>query len=97
MRTETHEIMANHESYSWNYINCGLSNFSKTFFVGSLSSFGSSNSFSIRDASHSRITSTPIIASPNKRQPQNKLKILNINCQSIFNKVQEFWALVETE
>ena len=94
MRTETDEIMANH---SWNCINCGLPNFRTTLFDGSLSSFGSSNSFRILDASHLRITSSPSEASPKNRQPQSKLKILNINSQSIVNKVQEFWSLVETE
>ena len=76
---------------------CGLPNFSTTFFDSSLSSFASSNSFSAIDASHSCITSTPNKTAPKKRQPQTKLKILNINCLSIVNKVKEFWALVETE
>ena len=97
MRTEVHEIMANHDSYSWNCINCGLPNFSTTFFNGSLSLFGSSNSFSILEASHSRTTSTPCKTTTKKSQPQRKLKILNFNCQSIVNKVQNFWLMVETE
>ena len=89
--------MANHESYSWSCIKCGLPNFSTTFFYSSLSSFASSNTFSSLDASHSRTTSTPSKTEPKKHRPQKRLKILNINCQSIVNKVQEFWGLVETE
>ena len=97
MRSEIHEVMANHESYSWSCMKCGLPNFSSTFFDSSLSSFASSNTFSTLDASHSHTTSTPRKVAPKKNQSQPKLKILNLNCQSIVNKVQEFWALVETE
>ena len=97
MRSEIHEVMAKHESYSWSCMKCGLPNFSSTFFDSSLSSFASSNTFSTLDASHSHTTSTPRKVAPQKNQSQPKLKILNLNCQSIVNKVQEFWALVETE
>ena len=74
MRSEIHDVMANHESYSWSCMKCGLPNFSTTFFDSSHSSFASSNSFSTFDASHSRITSTPNKTAPKKRQPQTKLK-----------------------
>ena len=65
MKTEIHEIMVNHKSYSLSCIKCGLPNFSTTFFDSSLSSFASSNTFSSLDASHSRTTSTPSKTVPN--------------------------------
>ena len=33
MRSEIHDVMANHESYSWSCMKCGLPNFSTTFLI----------------------------------------------------------------
>lgn len=100
MSIEMHKIMAEHESYSWNCMKCGLPNFSTAFYDSSLSSFNSSNSFSNLDFSHSPLTSTPgkkLSQQFLKKQIPKKLKILNINFQSIVNKVQEFHCLIDTE
>ena len=59
-----------------------------------------SNSFSALDTSQSPLTSTPgkkLSRAFAKKQTPKKLKVLNINFQSVVNKVQEFHCLLDTE
>ena len=56
MGLEIHQVMVEHESYTWVCTKCGLPNFSTTFFETSLSSF---NSFSELDVSQCPLASTP--------------------------------------
>ena len=69
-------------------------------FETSESSFELSNSFSALDTSQSPLTSTPakkLSRTFAKKQTPKKLKVLNINFQSVVNKVQEFHCLLDTE
>ena len=81
------------------FLNCGL-NLNTTYFDISETSFELSNSFTALDTSQPPLISTPakklsrVFA--RKQLPKN-LKVLNINFQSIVNKVQEFCCLVDTE
>ena len=96
----TDKVNVDHDSYSWSCLKCGLPNFSTTFFETSESSFELSNSFSALDTSQSPLTSTPakkLSRAFAKKQTPRKLKVLNINFQSVVNKVQEFHCLLDTE
>ena len=58
------------------------------------------NSFSAPDTSQSPLTSTPakkLSRAFAKKQTPKKLKVLNINFQSVVNKVQESHCLLDTE
>ena len=100
MNVQTHKIHADHDSYSWSCLNCGLPNFNTTFFDISETSFELSNSFTALDTSQPPLTSTPakklLRVFARKQLPKN-LKVSNINFQSIVNKAQEFCCLVDTE
>ena len=97
MNTSIYKIMTEHASYSWNCLKCGLPNFSTTLFDDFSTSYCSSNSFSVLEASSlSPKTSTPVKKKVTFEK-QNKLKIINLNLQSVVNKVPEFHCLIETE
>ena len=100
MTIQIYKVHVDHDSYSWSCLKCGLPNFSTTFFVTSESSFELSNSFSALDNSPLPLTSTPakkLSRAFAKKQTPKKLKVLNINFQSVVNKVQEFHCLLDTE
>ena len=99
MNVKIHQIMGDHESYSWSCLNCGLPNFCTSLFENSISFMESSNSFSVLDDSLTPTTSTPAKLSKHfaKKRIPRKLKILNLNLQSIVNKVQEFHCLLDIE
>ena len=102
MGIEVHKVMADHESYSWNCMNCGLPNFNTTFFDWSFSSLDTSNSFSSLDiqAPPPPLTSTPakkLSQKFHRKRDPERLKILNINFRSVVNKVPEFICLVDNE
>ena len=80
-----------------NCLRCGLPNFSTSFFDDFSTSYCSSNSFGILEASSlSPKTSTPL-KKKNAVKRKKKIKIINLNFQSIVNKVPEFHCLIETE
>lgn len=96
------------ESVSWHCIQCGMPNFSSAYFNTSIPT--SENAYSTLGsslASHPENPGTPLASStphkrpgPNqpKRQakiPKSRLKLLNVNCQSINNKRAEFQHLVD--
>ena len=96
MNTSIHHIMAEHASYSWSCLNCGLPNFSTAIYDDFSISDCSTNNFSVLDSSLPPRTSTPIkkkIFSKNS----NKLKVININFRSVVNKVPELQCLIDTE
>ena len=97
MNTSIHQVMAEHASYSWHCLKCGLPNFSTAIFDDfSLSSDCCSvNNFSVLDNSLPPRTSTPIKKKTFKNP--NRLKIININFQSVVNKVPELQCLIDTE
>ena len=99
MNVKIHQIMGDHESYSWSCLNCGLPNFCTSLFENSISFMESSNSFFVLDDSLTPTTSTPAKLSKHfaKKLIPRKLKILNLNLQSIVNKVQEFHCLLDIE
>ena len=96
MNTSIHQIMAEHSSYSWNCLKCGLPNFSRAIYEDFSTSDCSTNNFSVLDSSLPPRTSTPIKKKTFQKN-SNKLKILNINFQSIVNKVPEFQCVIDTE
>ena len=96
MNTSIHQIMAEHSSYSWNCLKCGLPNFSTAIYEDFLTSDCSMNNFSVLDSSVPPRTSTPIKKKTFQKN-SNKLKILNINFQSVVNKVPEFQCVIDTE
>ena len=97
MNTTIHQIMAEHSSYSWNCLRCGLLNFSTSFFDDFSTSYCSSNSFNVLEASSlSPKTSTPL-KKKNTVKRKKKFKKINLNFQYIVNKVPEFHCLIETE
>ena len=60
MNASIYQIMAEHTSYSWTCLKCGLPNFGTTLFDDFSASYCSSNSFSVLEASSlSPKTSTP--------------------------------------
>ena len=100
MNIHTLKIHADHDSYSWSCLNCGLPYFNMTFFDLSETYFETSNIFTSLDISQPPLTSTPAKKLSNafaKKQPPKRLKIININFRSIVNKVQEFYCLLDTE
>ncbi len=90
----------------WECLNCALPNFSSSLF--DLHSLDTSNSFSTLDQTDdasSTITSPglPLAASSPQRKPKPSIKskikplrILNLNCQSLMNKKEEFHLLLES-
>ena len=97
MNTSIHQVMAEHASYSWHCLKCGLPNFSTAIYDDfSLSSDCCSvNNFSVLDNSLPPRTSTPIKKKTFKNP--NRLKIIDINFQSVVNKVPELQCLIDTE
>ena len=96
MNTSIHQIMAEHASYSWHCLNCGLPNFCTDYYEDFSLSDCSLNNYSVLDNSLPQMTSTPIKKKPVKTN-SNKLKIININFQSVVNKVPELHLLIDTE
>ena len=90
-----HDILAEH-SYSWTCLQCGLPNFSSAIFEESLTVLSNSSKYSALDQSLSPMTSTPIKKKA-KPKPLNQIKVMNINFQSIVNKVSEFHCFIDTE
>ena len=84
---EMHRILGEHESYSWVCLTCGLPNVSTGFFDDTLSTLHTPNIFSLLDMdAPCPATSTPLKQVMYKPPTEpKKLKILNINFQSIVN------------
>ena len=96
MNTSIREIIAEHKSYAWSCLKCGLPNFSTTLFVDFSISDYSSNSYGVLDSSVPPKTSIPKKEKMAQRTLP-ELKVLNINFQSIINKTQEFRCLIDIE
>ena len=96
MNTSIHHIMAEHASYSWSCLNCGLLNFSTAIYDDFSISDCSTNNFSVLDSSLPPRTSTPIKKKTFSKN-SNKLKVININFRSVVNKVHELQCLIDTE
>jgi hypothetical protein len=92
-------------SLSWICPECGLPNFSSSFFSESIDSLASLNSF----ASLDETTTNRVIPSqnnevhhhkgrykhPERKAPNHKLTFLVVNCQSIRNKAADIAAIAE--
>ena len=98
---EVLQVLCEHDSYSWICLNCGLPNFSTGLFDETLSSLHTSNSFESLDPSHCQVSSTPLKPNDHQNRPTTltpkKLKILNVNFQSVVNKVPDLQCLIDTE
>ena len=97
MNTSIHEIMTEHASYSWNCLKCGLPNFNTTLFDDLSTSNCSLNSFSVLEASLLLPKSSAPIKKKTATKQQKNFKIVNLNFQSVVNKVPEFHCMIETE
>ena len=107
MSAQSYENFANDSKLVWVCNHCAFPNFSTTFLLDSLSIFGDKNIYSSLDSSYSAETNPlglPIhTSSPNSktksrpRQNRRKLKIrvLNVNFQSVVNKKDQFHALID--
>ena len=106
MRSTMYEHM-NSSNCSWECLTCAFPNFSTTLF--DLHSTCSSNSFtclSEDDSQTDHLSPGPPLASssptisrsekPNRHTCRRPLRILNINCQSLINKKEEFDALLDS-
>ena len=80
---------------------CGLPNFNTGMFGDTLSTLHTSNSCESLDPTHCSVTSSPLRSNDQQNKCTNnapqKLKILNVNFQSVVNKVADLHCLVETE
>ena len=95
MNLGSHDVLAEHESYSWTCLQCGLPNFNSFVFTDS-SILSTSSKYSVLEQPLSPLTSTPIKPKP-KSKPVSTLKIMSTNFQSIVNKVHDFHYLIEAE
>ena len=101
MPTQIYESLKN---LSWHCINCGLPNFSTNLFESI--NLESTNSFPILDKTNDSETpaspgppkhcSSPVKPKHPNINKYNNIKVLNINFQSIKNKKEELWNLVDT-
>ena len=96
------DLVATDQSFSWICSNCDHSNFSNSTH-SSYVSYASQNNFSIlTDEDHHDEHPEPHSSKPSPRIAQYrpvpnkifKLRVLNINCQSLVNKKAEFHALL---
>jgi hypothetical protein len=95
-------------SMSWECLQCGMPNFSSSFFDESLIRFSLTNSFSpLTESTNSDQLGTPLATSSpvvetstgntsNNTKKRKPLRLLNVNCQSITPKRGEFQNMVDS-
>ena len=93
------DLVATDRSFSWVCSNCDCTNYSNSHH-SSLISHVSENNFSILTEN---MESLPSLPPPTQVLPQKqgipkifKLKVLNVNCQSLVKKKAEFYSLLDT-
>ena len=98
---EYNDLVATDQSFSWICSNCDRPNFSNSAH-SSFASYASPNNFSIlTDEDQEHPESLPSASSPGVAQHRPspnkifKLRVLNMNCQSLVNKKADFHALLD--